>query len=82
MTSLSEVCDDFQTGLEALEPADADLSLRIRGLVTRLVRDAAEHVADYGMGEIPALLHRSREVLFRARGRGRGCRRSPAPLQV
>jgi hypothetical protein len=63
MTSLSEVCDDFQTGLEALEPVDADMAVRLRGLITRLVRDASEHVADYGMGEIPALLQRCREAL-------------------
>ena len=63
MTSLSEVCDDFQTGLEVLEPADDDLSARIRALITRLVRDAAEHVAVCEMGEIPALLQRCREAL-------------------
>jgi hypothetical protein len=63
MTTLSEICDDFQDELERLEPADDDLSARIRGLITRLVREAAEHVADYALGEIPALLQRSHEAL-------------------
>jgi hypothetical protein len=63
MTSLSEVCDDFQTGLEALEPADADLAVRFRGLITRLARDAIEHVAEHRHGEIPALLQLCHDAL-------------------
>jgi hypothetical protein len=39
-----------------LEPADADLPARLRGLITRLAKDAAEHVAEHRHGEIPALL--------------------------
>jgi hypothetical protein len=35
-----------------LEPADADLPARLRGLITRLAKDAAEHVAEHRHGEI------------------------------
>jgi len=63
MTTLAEVCDDFQAGLEALEPADADMAVRLRGLITRLVRDASEHVGEDGVGEVVAIVQRSHEVL-------------------
>jgi len=43
--------------------ADGDLAANLRGLVTRLVRDAAEHVADQGLGEVAAIVQRSHEVL-------------------
>ena len=63
MKGLAEICDDFQTGLEALEPADADMAVRLKGLITRLMRDAIEHVADHSMGEIPAITQRCGEAL-------------------
>jgi hypothetical protein len=63
MTSLSEVCDAFQTGLEALEPADADLAANLRGLVTRLARDAAEHISASRHGEVAALMQLAGEAL-------------------
>jgi len=63
MTTLGEKLDEFLTDVEALEAADAGLPARLQGLVMRLARDAVEHVAEYGMGEIPALVQRSHEVL-------------------
>jgi hypothetical protein len=39
------------------------MGVRLRGLITKLVRDASEHVADYGMGEVPALMQRCHEAL-------------------
>jgi hypothetical protein len=48
---------------QRLDPADAVLSARLRGLITRLVRDAAEHVMACSMGEIAAIVQRSHEVL-------------------
>jgi hypothetical protein len=56
MTSLPELCDEFQDELERLEPTEADLPPRIRGLITRLVRDAVEHVVEHRLGEVTALV--------------------------
>jgi hypothetical protein len=64
MTTLAEVCQNFEDELEALEPADADLAVRIRGLITRLARDASEHVADHRHGEVAAIVQRCHEALF------------------
>jgi hypothetical protein len=63
MTTLREICQNFEDELEELVPASADLASRIKGLITRLAKDASEHVADDGMGEIPALLQRCHEAL-------------------
>lgn len=56
MTTLSESCNEFADALEEIEPADADLSARLKGLITRLAKDAVEHVGVHRHGEIPALL--------------------------
>ena len=41
----------------------ADVTGVAQVAVQKLARDAANHVADYGMGEIPALLQRCHEVM-------------------
>jgi hypothetical protein len=61
--TLPEVCQKFEDDLAELEPASADLASRFKGLITRLARDAAEHVGDYGMGEVPALLQLCHDAL-------------------
>jgi hypothetical protein len=42
---------------------DDDLPDRLMRLITRLIRDAAELVAEHSMGEIPALLQRCHKAL-------------------
>jgi hypothetical protein len=63
MTTLAETCLAFLDELEALEPADDGLPARLKGLILRLVRDAAEHVADHSMGEVPAITQLAGEAL-------------------
>jgi len=53
---LSTLCDTFQREVEALEPSADDYPAQLTGLVLKLVRHAAAHVADYALGEVPALL--------------------------
>jgi hypothetical protein len=60
---LSQLCDEFQREVEALDPKADDYAAELLALVKKLVRDAAAHVADYHLGEIPALLELSRLVL-------------------
>ncbi len=61
--ALSDLCDRFQVEAEALDPAADDTADELRGLIHKLARDAADHVADYGLGEVPALMRRCREAL-------------------
>ncbi len=63
MTTLSESCNKFADALEELEPADADLPARLKGLITWLVRGASEHVAEHSMGEVAAIVQRCHEAL-------------------
>jgi len=63
MTTLSEICGEFLDDAERLEPADDDLSARLKGLIMRLARDAAAHVGESRHGEIPALMQRSHQAL-------------------
>jgi hypothetical protein len=60
---LSEISEAFQREVEELEPADADLSARLKGLIIRLARDAAEHVGESRHGEVAALLQLAGEAL-------------------
>jgi len=77
---LSEICDAFQRKGEALNANDDGYAAELRSLVLKLARDAAAHVADYGLGEIPALCQRCHEVLAALTG-GRGSRGQAAPLR-
>jgi hypothetical protein len=64
MSTLAEICDEFQTGVEALNPGAEDYAVHIRGLITRLVQAIVELVgAEYSMGEIPAIVARGHEAL-------------------
>jgi hypothetical protein len=56
--SLSEACQEFVDALDEI-PADGEPPARLRPLITRLAKDAVEHVAEHRHGEISALLQRS-----------------------
>ena len=60
---LSEICARFQAAAERLNERDEDYAARLKSLVLNLAKDAAEHVADYGMGETSALMRRCYELL-------------------
>jgi hypothetical protein len=60
---LSILCSVFQAEVEALDPKDEDYGTRLRTLVLKLAKDATAHVADYGLGEVPALLQLCQQVL-------------------
>ena len=61
---LSDLCDEFQTAVEALNVKDAaDYAFELRLLVMRLIPAVAVLVGDYVYGEVPALMQLSHTVL-------------------
>ena len=60
---LSAICNTFQVEVERLNERDDTYGAELKSLVLNLAKDAAEHVADYGMGETSALMRRCYELL-------------------
>jgi hypothetical protein len=62
LTRIADPCDREHCAAE-LAGVVGDYARELTGLVKRLAKDAAAHVADYHLGEIPALCQRCHEVL-------------------
>jgi hypothetical protein len=61
--TLTDLCNKFQTDVEALDEADLGHATQLAVLVRKLAFGATAYFADYPYGEVPAIIELTRIVL-------------------